>query len=204
MLLLIGILLIISLIAAVTKTKWLPYPSSWLKALGLAVPVWIGAVAALNVFSWQFIWLFILAVIEHAPVPTIFLIFAVGGLIVSLLWYLLLILLYSLLLRLLWSKVPQFLNWVKPPKSWQAIFFGWAALTLATLIPALFILPFTSYSFYSSSNLTEILEKLKYVEFNEEAIGKMFIGWYVTTAYLYQARSLLKNRPRRTHLRNGN
>jgi hypothetical protein len=41
MLLIFGILLIIGLIVAVTKTKWFPYPSSWLKALGLAVPVWM-------------------------------------------------------------------------------------------------------------------------------------------------------------------
>jgi hypothetical protein len=58
MLLIVGILLIIGLIAAVTKTKWFPYPSSWLKALGLTVPTWIGAVAAFNLLSWQFIFLY--------------------------------------------------------------------------------------------------------------------------------------------------
>jgi ABC-type antimicrobial peptide transport system permease subunit len=66
MLLIVGILLIIGLIVAVTKTKWFPYPSSWLKALGLAVPVWIGAVAVFSLMSWQFIFLFILAVVNRS------------------------------------------------------------------------------------------------------------------------------------------
>lgn len=194
MLLIVGVLLIVGLIAAVTKTKWLPYPSSWLKALGLAVPVWTGAVAVLSLISWQFIFLFILAVIAHSPVPNIFLVIAAGVLIASLIWYLVLTLLYSLFLRLLWREVPKSLGWLKPPKSWGSIFFGWVVSTLAASIPALLLLPYSSYSFYSSDRFSEILEKLKYVEFTDEAIGKMFVGWYVTAAYLYQARSLLRSR----------
>lgn len=204
MLLIFGILLIIGLIATVTKAKWFPYPSSWLKALGLAVPFWMGAVGVFSLMSWQFIFLFILAVINRSPIPNIFLVFAAGISIASLIWYLVLILVYSLFLHLLWREVPKHLCWVKPPKSWKSTVFGWAVLTLAASVPALLLLPYSSYSFYSSSRFSEILEKLQYVEFNEEATGKMFVGWYVTAAYLYQARSLLKTRPRRTHLKNGN
>ncbi|PIG92277.1 hypothetical protein CSQ79_16740 [Gloeocapsopsis sp. IPPAS B-1203] len=65
-------------------------------------------------------------------------------------------------------------------------------------------LPHSSYSFYSSNRFSEILEKLEYVEFTEEAIGKMFVGWYAMAAYLYQARSLLKTKSSCTHLKNGN
>lgn len=93
MLLILGVLLIISLLAAVTKTKWLPYPSSWLKALGLALPIWIGAVGVFNLMSWQFIFLYILAVVNRSPIPNIFLIFAAVTLIASLIWYLVLTLL---------------------------------------------------------------------------------------------------------------
>lgn len=203
MLLIVGILLIIGLIAAVTKTEWFPSPSSWLKALGLAVPVWSGAVVAFSLISWQFIFLFILAVVNRSPAPNIFLVLAAGASIASLIWYLILTLLYSLFLHLLWTEVPKFLGWVKPPKSWKPILFNWAVLTLAASVSALLLLPYTSYSFYSSTRFSEILEKLKYVEFNEEAIEKMFIGWYVTAAYLYQVKSLLKTRPRRTNLKNG-
>lgn len=193
MLLIVGVLLIIGLIAAVTKTKWLPYPSSWLKALGLAVPIWIGAVGVFNLMSWQFIFLYILAVVNRSPIPDIFLIFAAVTLIASLIWYLVLTLLYSLFLRLLWREVPKSLGWLKPPKSWGSI-FGWVVSTLAASIPALLLLPYSSYSFYSSHRFSEILEKLKYVEFTDEAIEKMFVGWYVTAAYLYHIRSLFRSK----------
>jgi hypothetical protein len=161
MLLIVGILLIIGLIATVTKTKWFPYPSSWLKALGLAVPVWIGAVAVFSLMSWQFIFLFILAVVNRYPIPNIFLVFAAGILIASLIWYLVLTLLYSLCLHLLWREVPKSLAWVKPPKSWKLILFSWAVSTLAASVPAILLLPYSSYSFYSSNRFSEILEKLK-------------------------------------------
>lgn len=199
-----GILLIIGLIAMVTKAKWFPYPSSWVKALGLAVPFWMGAVGVFSLMSWQFIFLFILAVVNRSPIPNIFLIFAAGISIASLIWYLVLTVLYSLLLHLLWREVPKSLNWIKPPKSWKSILFGWAVSTLAALVPALLLLPHSSYSFYSSHRFSEILEKLEYVEFTEEAIGKMFVGWYAMAAYLYQARSLLKTKSSRTRLKNGN
>lgn len=65
--LIFGILLIIGLIATVTKANWFPYPSSWLKALGLAVPFWMGAVGVFSLMSWQFIFLFILAVVNRSP-----------------------------------------------------------------------------------------------------------------------------------------
>lgn len=186
--------MIIGLIAAVTKTKWLPYPSSWLKALGLAVPIWIGTVGVFNLMSWQFIFLYILVVVNRSPIPDIFLIFAAVTLIASLIWYLVLTLLYSLFLRLLWREVPKSLGWLKLPKSWSSIFFGWIVSTLAASIPALLLLPYSAYSFYSSDRFSEILEKLKYIEFTDEAIGKMFVGWYVTAAYLYQVKSLLRSK----------
>lgn len=192
------------LIAAVTKTKWLPSPGAWLKALGLAIPVWIwGIVAVLVTMSWQFIFLFVLAVVHRSPIPNIFLVFAAGLLIADLIFYLLSVLLYSLLLRLMWSEVPRFWQWIKPPKKKRDVLFGWLVSKLSALVPALILLPFTSYCYYSSVRFSEILEKFKYVEVGEEVVGKMFIIWYVTAAYLYQARSLLKTRPRRTQLKNG-
>jgi hypothetical protein len=115
-------------------------------------------------------------------------------LIASLIWYLVLTLVYFLWLRLLWREVPKSLGWLKLPKSWSSIFFGWLVSTLAASIPALLLLPYSSYAFYFSHRFSEILEKLKYVEFTDEATGKMFVGWYVTAAYLYQVRSLLRSR----------
>lgn len=196
MLLILGVLLIVSWIAGVTKFKWFPYPNAWSKALKLAIPTWLGAVGIFNLMFWQFIFLFILAIIDHFPSPGIFLVFAAGILIADLIWYLLLILLYSLLLRLLWSEVPRFWQWIKLPKKKQDVLFGWAVSTLATLVPSLILLPFTSYCYYSSDRFSEILEKFQYVEFTEEAKGKILIGWYVTAAFLYQMKSVFKSRQR--------
>lgn len=156
MLSIVGVLLIIGLIAAVTKTKWFPYPSSWLKALGLAVPTWIGAVAIFSLEVWHFIFLLILAVVNHSPIPSIIFVLAAGMLIVSLIWYLLLILLYSLLLRLFWSELPQFLHWMKPPSRMRDVFFGWAVSTLAVLVGAA---PFLMAYFYSSKLIVETMQQ---------------------------------------------
>lgn len=194
MLLILGALLIVGWIARATKAHWFPYPSAWLKALGLAVPTGIGAVVVFSLLFWQFVFLFILAVIERLPIPNIFLVFAVGVLIASLVWYLLLILLYSLLLRSLWSELPQFLMWIKPPKKKRDILFGWAITSLAALVPALVLLPFTSYCFYSSDRLSEILRKLQYVEFTEEVKVKILGIWYVLAAYLYHLKDLFRSR----------
>lgn len=193
MLLIVGILLIFGLIAAVTKTKWLPSPSAWLKALGLAVPTWVGAVAVFSLEVWHFIFLLILAVGKHSSSATsVFLAFAAGFLAVSLVWYLLLVLLYSLLLRSLWLELPQFLHWIKPPSRWRDIFFGWAVSTLAVLVGAA---PFLMVAFYSSKLILETMQQWGLTD--EDIIGKMFIGWYVTAAYLYQVRGLLSSVPLR-------
>lgn len=53
MLLILGALLVIGWIAVVTKTQWFPYPSSLLKALGLAIPTWVGATAVFSLEVWH-------------------------------------------------------------------------------------------------------------------------------------------------------
>jgi hypothetical protein len=189
MLLILSALLIVSLIAEVTKTNWFPYPSAWLKALGLAVPTWIGATTVFTLEIWHFIFLFVLAVVKRAPSDALtgFLLFATGALGVSLVWYLLLVSLYSLLVRSLWSELPQFLLWIKPPKQKRDILFGWAVSTLAVLVGAA---PFLLSAFYSSRLIIETIE-LRGITI-EEAVGKMFVGWYVTAAFLYQIKSVFR------------
>lgn len=167
---------------------WFPYPSSWLKALGLAIPTWVGAVAFFSLEVWHSIFLFILSAVTRSSSPSFFLVFAVGFLVASLIWYLLLILLYSLLLRLLWQEVPQFLRWLKPPIRWRDILFGWAVSTLAVLVGAA---PFLLLAFYSSDFIVETMRKRSGIA-TEAAIGKMFGGWYVTATYFYQMKSLLR------------
>ena len=173
-----------------------------MKALGLAVPTWIGASAFFSLEVWHHVFLFALAIfktytfpegtysipigLQSIPIGVVFLLFAAGFLVISLILYLLLVLLYSLFLRLLWSEVPQFLQWMKPPCRRRDLLFGWAASTLAVLIGAA---PFLLITFYSSNLIWETIQRRGLD--TEEAIGKMFSGWYITAVYLYHLRSLV-------------
>lgn len=200
------LLLVSSIMLLITRKLpiWLPYPASCMKALGLAVPTWIGASAFFSLEVWHHVFLFVLVTfktytspegtysipigLQSIPIGVVFLLFAAGFLVISLIWYLLLMLVYSLCLRLLWSEVPQFLQWIKPPRRRRDILFGWAASILAVLIGAA---PFLLVTFYSSDSIWNTMER-KGID-TEEAIGKMFSGWYVTAVYLYHLRRLVYN-----------
>lgn len=185
-------LLITSLIIAAAKPGqfiWFPSPGSWIKAIGLAIPTWFGAVAVFSLEVWHGVFLFFLAVVAHAPSAALifFLVYAAGFLAVSLIWYLLLILIYSLFLRFLWSELPRFLRWIKPPNKWRDVLFGWSASTLAVAIGAA---PFLLLAFYSSDLIVETMRKRMDVS-HEEVVSKMFGGWFVAAAYLYHVRGLI-------------
>jgi hypothetical protein len=100
----------------------------------------------------------------------------------------LLVFLYSLLLRFLWREVPKSLKWLLPPKGWKSILCGWAITTLAVLVGAV---PFLMFGFNSSDLILESMRKRLGIE-AEQALEKMFAGWYVTAAYLYQVINLFK------------
>jgi len=165
-----------------------PYPSSWLKALGLAFPTWAGATAMFSLEVWHFVFLFTRSTAIGGSAPLYFLRVAVMFLVVSLIWYSLLVFLYSLLLRFLWREVPKSLKWLLPPKGWKSILCGWAITTLAVLVGAV---PFLMFGFNSSDLILESMRKRLGIE-AEKALEKMFAGWYVTAAYLYQVINLFK------------
>jgi len=72
------------------KFIWVPSPSYWLKAIGLAIPVWAGGTAILSLEVWHGAFLVVLAAFKSAPIATIsgLSLFTVGFLFVSLVWYL--------------------------------------------------------------------------------------------------------------------
>lgn len=196
LLLLIGL----TIITRGKKSIWIPSPSCWLKAMGLAIPVWVGGTAIFSLEVWHGTFLVILAAFNSAPLTVIkgLSLFAVGFLFVSLVWYLLIVVLYSLTLRFLWKELPQFLHWLKPPQKKRDVIFGWAASTIAVLVGAA---PFLLMTFYSSRLIMESL-KLRGLT-TDLIVGKMFSGWYVTAIYLYHLRSYInfnyRNRKARSH-----
>lgn len=137
---------------------------------------------------WHFVFLFTRSTAIGSSSPPYFLRVAAMFLVVSLIWYSLLIFLYSLLLRLLWKEVPKSLKWLLPPKGWKSILCGWAITTLAVLVGAA---PFLMFGFHSSDLILETMRKRLGIE-AEQALEKMFSGWYVAAAYLYQAMNVFK------------
>lgn len=202
MFIIVFLLLLIGL-TVITKGKksiWIPSPSCWLKALGLAIPTWVGCSAFFSLEVWHGAFMLILAALLKAPLAAIggFSLFTVGFLFVSLVWYLLIVILYSSVLRLLWKDVPQLLHWLKPPHKKRDVIFGWIASTIAVLVGAA---PFLLMTFYSSRLITESLSLMGLT--NDLIVGKMFSGWYVSAIYLYHLRSYVnfasRNRTVRSH-----
>lgn len=198
MLLLLVIPLLINLIILLTGIKspvWFPSPGSWLKAFGLAIPAWSGFVAVLSLGFWYLVFLSLLAFASDPPAPldalVIMPLLTAGVLVTSLLWYLLLIWLYSLFLRFLWSEVPHFLRWINPPKRKRNLLLGWGVSTLAVLIGSVpFSLPlFHLYSDYPITYNEVVLEAMR-----RQVIDRMFIGWYMSAAYLYHVTSVVQSK----------
>lgn len=170
------------------KSVWIPSPSCWLKAIGLAIPTWVAGSAIFSLEVWHGVFLVVLAAFKSAPLSVIkgLSLFTVGFLLVSLAWYLLIVILYSLALRFLWKELPQFLCWLKPPQKKRDIIFGWLASTIAVLVGAA---PFLLMTFYSSRLIIESLN-LRGIT-NDLIVGKMFSGWYLSAIYLYHFRSYI-------------
>jgi len=68
----IVVLLLVSSIMLSTARKlpiWLPYRASCMKALGLAVPTWIGASSFFSLEVWHHVFLFVLATFKTYTSP---------------------------------------------------------------------------------------------------------------------------------------
>lgn len=91
-------------------SAWFPYPSSWLRALSLAVPTYAGVVV-LSLEVWRSLCWFILATATKSSEPHFFLLLSGGWLVASLIVYLVMVVLYSFLLRLVWKKAPDRTGW---------------------------------------------------------------------------------------------
>lgn len=116
--------------------KWFPCPGSWLKALALAIPAYLGVMLFPLIF-----WSALYISIGLTPTPgdhalNAFL-FSFSVLLVGLTMYLILTFGYSLLLRLLWSSPPR---WLSPSFHWKSLVGNYAIITGATLpVSAMFI-----------------------------------------------------------------
>lgn len=193
------VLLLIGLILTVTGQKkpffWFPSLGSMLKALGLAIPSWLGLAILPSLLGCLCLAGLILAIKTEAPLD-VFINLASFGLLFlagSFFWYWLLVGLYSLVLRSLWAELPKFLRWLEPPKKKRDILFGWLALTLAALIGVTPFLILALISDHPNDFVIESRREREYREALEQAFGEgAFISWFVVCAYFYQIRSVCR------------
>lgn len=167
-----------------------------LKALGLAIPSWLGLALLPSLLGCICLAGLILAIKTEAPSDVFINLTGFGLLFLagSFFWYWLLVGLYSLVLRSLWAELPKFLRWLEPPKKKRDILFGWLALTLAALIGVTPFLILTLISEHPNDFVIESRREREYREALEQAFGEgAFISWFVVCAYLYQIRSVCRH-----------
>lgn len=183
-------------LVAGTKSVWFPAPHSWLKALVLAIPTWLGSVAIFNLEVWRLVLFSLYAYVRTYSIgsePEYFFLALAGVLLAFLLIvYLLLVLLYRIFLRCLWAEIPRFLYWLKEPfKRKRDVLFSWLISMLALLIAAA---PLILAAFDSTRDtLMETIQRLTGLT-TQEILAEVFIRWYVAAAYLLQLQMVLKFR----------
>jgi hypothetical protein len=167
---------------------WFPYPSSWLRALSLAVPTYAG-VTILSLEVWRSLCWLILAAATKSSEPYFFMLLTGAWLVASLIVYLVMVVLYSFLLRLVWKNAPGKTGWGLHPKNWWNIFYGFVVTTLATLVS---FLPFLSSIDFPRDLVLVTIQK--YARDDWQVITTLFSFWFVPAVYLYQAEYLTRQR----------
>lgn len=166
---------------------WFPYPSSWVRAWGLAIPTFAGVVI-FNLEVWRFFILFLRGTVSQAEENMFFVWMSLGWLGVALLTYLVFVGLYSLGLRLLWARPPQWLHF----RNRKTVLYGFVVTTLATLASAVTFASFLK-AIPVGDLVVETIRRRDRVE-AEQIIERLFGVWFVTAAYAYQAELLLHQR----------
>ncbi|MBD2616285.1 hypothetical protein H6G94_34465 [Nostoc punctiforme FACHB-252] len=161
---------------------WLPYPKSWMMAIRLAIPAYIGATVLFAFEFWRYLLVGGLGILSITNKSHLIFFFGVSAiaLLLSLIWFLILTKVYALLLNVLWSNPPQ---WLILPKLRYLLIRDFGILVLSTfpivLIFAIYILFFTGFK-QTFTNLRTL--RLTYDLF----LLRLWWLWLIFAAYLYQ------------------
>ncbi|MBD2163862.1 hypothetical protein H6G04_05520 [Calothrix membranacea FACHB-236] len=159
---------------------WLPYPRSWMMAIKLAIPAYVGATVAVAFEFWRYSILGgLLAVTGNDGVIFFFLSSAIA-LLFALIWFLILTKLYKFLLKLLWSNPPQ---WLCLPKFKTLVMRDFGILVLS-ILPIVAI--FAIYIFFVTS-YKQTLANLRTPRLTYDIFLLRYSWlWLISAAYLYQ------------------
>ncbi len=161
---------------------WLPYPKSWMMAIKLAIPAYIGATVLFAFEFWRYLIVGGIGLLSITNNSSLIFFFAVSviALLLALIWFLILTRVYALLLKFLWSNPPQ---WLILPKFRALVIRDFGILVLSILpivvIFAIYILFFTSFK----QTFTDLrTPRLNYDLF----LLRFWWLWLISAAYLYQ------------------
>gem|GEM_PF-3994104 len=166
--------------------KSLPSFDSWVKALRLAIPTFLGAniLFAFDILLCTYV---LFASPNNRSTAIIFLLLLIS---ISFIWYLTLHVVYSLLLKLLWKDAPKPLT----PPTRVAILSGFLIGTFSSLLTVLLYSLIFSVSLSFGDSFTRTL--FKFDRSNVERIYWMSVVWIPITAYLYHLPSLFLKVPK--------
>ena len=161
---------------------WVPSFGAWWKAAKLAIPAYCCATVIFAFNVWRFFLLGGIFVITGSGLEGLGfgLLFSLGILFLSLIWFILWSEIYTFLLKVLWSNPPQ---WLKLPTNSTMAKRDFSILTLSTLpITVLFLV----YVAFNVSLRQEFLSapslRLTYDAF----LLKFSWLWFISAACLYQ------------------
>ncbi|MDJ0737387.1 MAG: hypothetical protein QNJ47_25535 [Nostocaceae cyanobacterium] len=167
------------------KTNWLsqlPSLKSWLMAIKLAIPAYVGANVVLAFEFWRYSLVGSLLAATGNDGLILFFVVSVITLLLSLLWFLILVGLYGLLLKLLWSNPPQ---WLRLPKLKSLIMRDFGILVVS-VFPIVVI--FAIHGLLVS-NIKQTFADLRTLRLTYDFFLLRFWWlWIISAAYLYQWR----------------
>jgi hypothetical protein len=160
--------------------NWLPSPRSWVMAIKLVIPAYVGATVIFAFEFWRYSLVGGLLAITHGSDSMFFFMISGGALILAFAWFLVLVGIYALLLKLLWSKPPK---WLCLPKFGTLIIRDFGILVLSifpiAVLFALYVLlirnPEETFTNLGTPRITYDVFLLRFSWL-----------WTVAAAYLYQ------------------
>ncbi|MEH2236135.1 hypothetical protein [Nostoc sp.] len=161
---------------------WLPYPKSWMMAIRLAIPAYIGATVLFAFEFWRYLLVGGLGFLSITSNGGLIFFFGVSAiaLLLALIWFLILTRVYAFLLKLLWSNPPQ---WLILPKFRSLVIRDFGILVLSILpIVAVFAIYILFVSSFKQTFADLRTPRLTYDIF----LLRSWWLWFISAAYLYQ------------------
>ncbi len=167
-------------------SPWFPYPSSWLRTLGLII--WLGIVVRITTY-WAALVGIVASTISDNPAPLF------NALLIALV---ISITVFAYINHILFGRdSPSFKIWQPSARSWWEGFYAPIVFTISWIIVFIIIIPFipiTDCNFDQPEYLNLCINNFERYssEVSESLLGIGLIIWIFAAAYLYQIEFLIR------------